>query len=506
VELLDALNDRIDLVLRRQESDTEVICTVTLTEARTRNHTDTSTLQKLESIEGIRRQFSSLCSLDGLGGQNDTREEVHCTRRLGASEALEGVDSSAQLEGTTLERLDDVVLLLLIELIRGLSGLGRIDHAVHDDLTHSVGAESDGHHLVQLSVDLREEVVQLEVTTTVTTLAKEALGDGVEAGDLNALPDVITHVVSDLTEADKLGTVIIEVLLIHLISKENKATLDAETDDFLHALNAEDITSWVIGVDDNQSAAFNILSSGLLISTLKLRDLQGPAVFFVQSIANLHTVVKSEQRGVKRILRRGSHDTDLLILTDEEGKHVTNTSGSTISAIDGLRITGEAITSSDELCNMLTDDMVTLAVGVGASEEAVVKQELGTSDSIRSKGLRSLLHEFRALHKSTHLPDEGHGLLLELLWVANVAISHVIERKTRGNALALSVKKLHLQLVSTNSDNATHFVLCNEHTRVDCIATDNMNVISHFLIYNNINSKPTVLTTYLHYKEGKLEG
>jgi len=138
MELLDALDDRIDLVLRRQEGDTEVIGSLTLTEAGARNDTDASCLEEGKGVESVRRDVLGLGSFDGLGRKSDTWEEVHGTRGLGASEALEGVDSATQLEGTTLERLDDVSLLLHVELIGSIAGLGRIDHAVKDDLAQGV--------------------------------------------------------------------------------------------------------------------------------------------------------------------------------------------------------------------------------------------------------------------------------------------------------------------------------------------------------------------------------
>jgi len=326
MELLDALDDGIDLILRRQEGDTEVISTLTLTEARARNDTDTSGLEKSKRIEGISRNICSLGSLDSLRRQNDAWEEVHSTRRLGASEALEGVDGTTQLDSTTLERLDDIILLLLIELIRSISGLGRIDHAIHDELTHGVGAESDGFHLVEHGLNIRKEVVELDIATTVTTLAKEALGDGVEAGNLDALPDVLTHLISNLTEAGELGTILIKVLLIHLIGEQNDTALDAEADNVLHALDAENLTSGVVGVDHDETTALDALGSCLLIAAVELSGHERPASLLVERIADLATVVKGEKRSIERILRSGSHDSNLLVLTNEKVEHVTNTS------------------------------------------------------------------------------------------------------------------------------------------------------------------------------------
>jgi len=479
MELLDALDDRIDLVLRRQEGDTEVISSLTLTEARARNDTDASCLEKGKGVEGVRRHVLSLGSFDGLGRKNDAWEEVHGTRWLRASEALEGIDSATQLEGTTLKRLDDIGLLLHVKLIGGISGLGRIDHAVKDDLTQGVGAEADGDHLVEHGVNLREEVIKLDVATTVTTLAKEALGDRVEAGKLETLENVVAHVVSNLTEAGELGTIIVEVLLIHLISKEDQTALDAETDDILHALDAEDLSSGVVGIDHDESTALNALCSGVLIDLVEGSRLKTPASILVERTVDLDTVEEAEKGGIERILRRGSHDANLLFLTDEEIQHVTDSSRGTISAVDGLRVAWEAITSADEFGNVLTDEQVALAVGVGASKEASIEKTLGTSNGIRGKCLRSLLHEFRVLHKGADLPDESKRLLLELLRIANVAVSDIVKRKTRRNALLLGFKNLLLQFCGTDGYNTTNLVLGNKNTRIDSIFTGNMNVITH---------------------------
>jgi len=479
VELLDALDDSIYLVLRRQESDTEVISAFTLAETRARHNANASSFQKLESVEGVRRHFSGFSSLDDLRWQNDTWEEVHSTRWLGASEAFERIDGSTQLEGTTLERLNDIVPLLLVELVRSVSGFGWINHTVHHDLTHGVRAESNGSHLVQLGLDFRKEVVELDVTTTVTAFAKETLGDRMEAGNLNALENIITHVVSDLTEADKLSAILINVLLVHFISKEHNAALDAETDDLLHALNRKDVASWVVGVDDNKSTALDALSSSLLISAVELSWNESPASLFVQRITDLDTVLEGEQGSVERILGSRSHDTDLLVRADHEGKHVADSSRSTISDVDGVRVTRKTITSSDEVSNILTDDMMALAERVCASQEASIKQALCTSNCVRSESLRSLLDELRVFHERQHLSDESQRLLLKLLRVTDVAVGHVFEWKTRRNALLLSVQELHLKVVSASCYSATNLILCNENTGVNCITTENMNVITH---------------------------
>jgi len=487
VELLDALDHRIDLVLRRQESDTEVISAFTLTKARAGDNTDTSCFEESKRIEGISRDVSSLSSFDSLRRQSDAGEEVHGTRRLGASEALKGVDSTTQLDSTTLERLDDIILLLLVELIRGLSGLGRIDHAVHDELTHGVGAEGDGLHLIEHGLDVREEVIELNVATTVTTLAEEALGDGVEAGNLDALPDILTHLISNLTEAGELGTILVEVLLVHLISKEDDATLDAEADNVLHALDAENLTSGVVRVDHDETTADDAVGSGLLVAAIEVSGNQRPAIILVEGIADLVAVVEGGKGGVERGRGSRSHDAGLLVLTDEKVEHVANTSRGTIGAVDGVRVAWEAIASSDELGDVLANERVAFAEGVGASEEASLKQTLGTGDGIRSKSLRSLLHQLRVLHEGADLPDEGDGLLLELLGVANVAIGDIVKRQTGRNTLLLGVEKLLLQLCCTNCHSTTNLVLGNKNTRIDGIITGNMNVITHCIDINRNN-------------------
>jgi len=442
MELLDALNDRINLIFRRQESDAEVEGTFTLTKARTRNHTDTCSFKKVKTIEGIRRNISSFCSFDSLLRKGDAGEEVHSTRRLGASESFKRIDGSAELEGTALERLNDVILLLLVEFVRSISRLGRIDHAVHNDLAHGVGAKSDGNHLVKHGVDFREEVIELDVATTMTALAEEALGDRVEAGNLDALPDVVTHIMSNLTEADELCTILIHILLVHLISKEDNAVLDAETNNLLHAFNAEDLASWVVGVDDNKAAAFDALGSSLLIAAFKFSRGERPALLLVKRITDLDTIVEAEKRGVKWVLRSGSHDTNMILLADKKVQHVTNSTRGTISAVNGVRVTRNTITSSDEVSDILTNERMALAEHISTSKEASIEKTLGTSNSIGSESLRCLLNEFRILHKRAHLSDESQRFLLKLLWVTNITISNIIKRKTRRNTLLLCLSKL----------------------------------------------------------------
>jgi len=128
---------------------------------------------------------------------------------------------------------------------------------------------------------------------------------------------------------------------------------------------------------------------------------------------------------------------------------------------------------------------MTLAEGVSSSQETSIEKTFCTSDSIRSECLRSFLDEFRVLHEGTNLPHECDRLLLKFLRVSNVAISNIVERKTRGNALLLGFLELLLQFMSTNCHSTTNFILGSNNRMIDGIRACNMNVGAHVFAFDH---------------------
>lgn len=82
--------------------------------------------------------------------------------------------------GALAETLVDPGVLLVVQLVRGLTLLGRVDHELDEALADDGRTEHDGDELVDVGLDLGVEANKLEVAAAVTALANHALGDAVE--------------------------------------------------------------------------------------------------------------------------------------------------------------------------------------------------------------------------------------------------------------------------------------------------------------------------------------
>ena len=76
---------------------------------------------------------------------------------------------------------DQFLLLLLFISFKLGTGRGRVDHEADRDLAHRVRAQAHGGQFRQLRLDRGIDVRQLKVPAPQPALAREALGDGVEA-------------------------------------------------------------------------------------------------------------------------------------------------------------------------------------------------------------------------------------------------------------------------------------------------------------------------------------
>jgi hypothetical protein len=151
VELLDPADP---LGARRQESRPEVKSALLLSEAAAGNNTDTGSLEETHAVEVVGVLALLLREVDGLLRQCDGREEVHGAGGRGAADALHLLEGVVEGMGARVETGVDVVVLLLVELVRGRAFFGRVDHDFYHTLTDDGRAEHDADELVDLLDDL----------------------------------------------------------------------------------------------------------------------------------------------------------------------------------------------------------------------------------------------------------------------------------------------------------------------------------------------------------------
>jgi len=442
---------------------------VLLTESAARNYADTGLIDELEAVEHVRSDSFLFCSSHSGGRKRDGREEIHGSLSLGAGEALEASKGSAELRSTTVERSDDVVAFFAVELVGSVARDGRSHKTVEDKLADGVGAETDADKLVELSMDISRKMLDLEIATSVTTFAKEALADAVERSNLELLEDILTHVVGNLAERYELAVRIVDVLLVDLISNKEQFVADAELYDLALALRSQDLASRVVGIDNNNSTHMDTILDSLGMCTLELLNAKRPRISLVEVVGDLCACAEGKKCREERILGNRSHDTCLLVRADEHLKEEAHSIRSTVSAVDRLGRTLKAIAFCDEGSNITTDEGMAHRVGVDTGEEARVQKTLCTGNGIGEEGIRTLLHKLGVLAQCTHLADKGDGLLLQLLGITDVAEGNMVKGKTALDPLVLRLTQLRLIPTGTHSHFTTHFVPRIQNARRDGI-------------------------------------
>lgn len=184
MEFLDGANP---LGTGGQEGGAEVQRALGLAEAAAGYEADAGSLEQAHAVELVGGAALLLGSVGGFGGDVDGGEEVHAALRLAALDAVHLVEGLVEGVGAGLEGVEDGAVFLVVELVRGIAGLGRVDHELDEALADDGGAEGDGHELVDLVLDLGPETEQVEVAAPVSALADHALGDGVQRGELDVV-------------------------------------------------------------------------------------------------------------------------------------------------------------------------------------------------------------------------------------------------------------------------------------------------------------------------------
>lgn len=103
---------------------------------------------------------------------------------LNALHLLESIKESMRARFQVIE---DAIILLLIELITGLSLFRWVDHELNNALAQNRRAQLNANELVDLSSHSLVEAHKLKVSAALTALADHTLGDTVQRGQLNVV-------------------------------------------------------------------------------------------------------------------------------------------------------------------------------------------------------------------------------------------------------------------------------------------------------------------------------
>ena len=118
-----------------------------------------------------------------------------------------------------------------------------------------------------------------------------------------------SHFVLNLLEGvERLGFLFVNVFLINLVGQEHYALFGAESDDLLHVVLRQHLTSRVSRVDHDKCARNSALGLRSLVTALQLLIRQRPSLGLVQVIRQLRASQQGNSRRVERVLRDGNHD------------------------------------------------------------------------------------------------------------------------------------------------------------------------------------------------------
>lgn len=327
-----------------KESSAEVQGALGLSESAAGNDADAGGVEELHGVELVGGAALGLGGVDGLLGEGDGGEEVHGALGLGAVDALHLVKGLVQGGGALLEAVEDALVLLVVELKRGLAGAGRVDHEVDHALADDGGAEHDGDKLVDVGLDLGVQADELKVAAAVAALADHALGDGVEGGELDLVVlagVLLLHLAEDRLEAVELADK--DVGLVDLVGHDEEVLFVGKVDDGADVLLGERGAGGVAGVDDDDAADVEAVGLALFVALADDVEVGAPVLGLVEVVGDGGGVEESERGSVEGVLGDGDHDAALLGGADdvEEGVDAGRGTG---REVDVGGVGGEAIT------------------------------------------------------------------------------------------------------------------------------------------------------------------
>ena len=459
VEVVHSLHDLIDLVFRGQNGGADMVSSLLLSESTSRHAHDSGLVEEIHAVHGIGGSSLLLGLLDGLGRHGEAEVGVESTVHRQAGHAVQLVQSGRQLLRAHLQRLQNAVLLLLEELVGGITGLGRVDHHVHGVLAVHVRAAADRQQLVQLGAHVIGEVHQLHVATAASALTPVSLRGRVEGHHLAVQTQLAHH----LLEGDELVARAVDVLLVHLIGHDHDVLARADLANVLDVLASEALAGRVARVHRSDRLHRQTLRAGALDRLLNVSGVQSPVVLLVQIVGLVLASEHVDRSRVQRVLGNGNQNA-IRRLVNQQLQAVLNTLGSTVRQENVLGISGETVTLRNVSSHILQNLTHSSSLRVGTRTTGVGSQQLlGSLDGIGVEHLRMLLSNLGPGGDAQHLTQEGDGLLANSLRITDVAVKQRIE----GELLAL----LHLgvNLVSANHNLSTDSIVSSANVLVDVV-------------------------------------
>jgi hypothetical protein len=317
------------------------------------------------------------------------------------------------------------------------------------------------------------EADHLVVTATVTALADHTLGDTVHRRELDIVELALAVLRAGLQVAETLLEAVEftleDVGLVDFVGEHDKVLLGRKLDDRLDGLGLEGGAGRVTRVDDSDGADVDAFLLGLVESLTDAGHVGAPSILLVQVVGNALGVEQAESGGVERVLRDRDEDTGVGRGADDSQEGVDTSTG-TGGEVDVGRVGRVAVASLDEVGNGLPDTKRTLRLRVCADRLDVLEQGPGALNDILLVAQALLqnvlvLQQLRVLHQTEDLAEEGDGLLVELLRVADVGCDDSVE----GQVLALALGQSSLELLRANGEFATDGIFCLFDVRVDVV-------------------------------------
>lgn len=289
-----------------QEGRPEVKSTFFLTETASWNDADSSGVQHAQRVKLVGRTTFSHGGLDSLLRQLNGREEVHSTLRVPTRNALHLIERLIQRRSAFLQSLSNTTRLLIIQLKARLPLLRRVYHQLHQTLPHHRSTKRNRDKLINLLHYLRVKADQLKIPTPMSTLAHNALGDGVQGAEFHVVVFtwcIALHVPKDGFEAVEGPDE--DVGLVDFVGDDYEFFSSGQSDCRLDVVVGERGTCRVARVDDADCADVGAVL--LRFGELRLDglDVGGPMLGFVEVVGHALGVEKGEGRRVEWVLRDG---------------------------------------------------------------------------------------------------------------------------------------------------------------------------------------------------------
>ncbi len=217
VELLQVLQFVLQLLLWKNQSRySEMVSAWSLLESASRNQSNTSVLQHLQTVEKVRGL--SLSCFHCFVWELDLWEGVHGTFNLIAGNIFHSPQEVCHQACSFLQWIEQrLVLSLISDSSRFLDILEwRVAHEVDHELTNWVGAKVDTFELDELVGDFGVEVVHVHVSSSETTFSQKSLWDWMKRNKLACVLVFSGHWVEDSVGWHEDGALLVNIFSVNL--------------------------------------------------------------------------------------------------------------------------------------------------------------------------------------------------------------------------------------------------------------------------------------------------